>query len=93
MKIEIIPKGKENKINRQELMKNARINDEQQFKSELAEIKKKYIVLYDEGYYRPKTKEEYENFIRKCNTRKNEAQILIELAKNEMEGLNDEKSR
>ena len=93
MKIETIPKGKENKIIRKQLMENSNIKSEQQFKSELAELKKKYIILCDEGYYRPKTKEEYEEFIKKCNIRKKEIQDLIELAKKEMEELNNEKSR
>lgn len=88
MKIDVIPTGKENKVNKQTLMYKAKISNEDKFKDELAELKQNYIILFDDGYYRPNTKEDYENFIEKCCIRKNETQNLIEMAKKEMEELN-----
>ncbi len=90
MKIELIPIGKENKISRDSLMYKAKITNIDIFKTELAELKTKHIILFEDGYYRPNTKEEYKNFINKCNTKKTETQELIKIAKREMEEIQDE---
>lgn len=87
MKIELIPIGKENKVSRDSLMYKAKITNIDKFKTELAELKTKNIILFEDGYYRPNTKEEYENFINKCNIKKTETQELIKIAKKEMEDL------
>lgn len=87
MKIDIIPKGKENRKSKRVLMCKAGIVLDTKFQDEMARLKKKHIILFDDGYYRPKTKEEYEEFIKKCSTRKDEVLWLIELAKKEMEEI------
>lgn len=87
MKIEMIPIGKENKITRGILMNKLKLNNVEELKKQLAELKQEYIILYDEGYYRPKTKEDYENFINKCNEQTANMKNLIELANREMEKL------
>ena len=86
MKIENVPIGKKNRLNRKDLMKIAHISSEDAFRKELAELKEKYIILFDEGYYRPSTRQEYEDFINKCNEKRTEMYELIVLAKREMEG-------
>ena len=53
MTIENIPIGNKHKKSRKELMLELEI-DEDTFKKDLAKIKEKNIVLFDEGYYRPK---------------------------------------
>ena len=92
MKIEIIPIGKENKLDRKQLMEIAHIHNENIFKKDLAELRKKYIILFNEGYYRPSTKQEYIDFINKCNETKTEMYGLMVLAKKEMEELTYGKS-
>lgn len=87
MKIEMIPIGKENKITRGILMNKLKLNNVEELKKQLAELKQEYIILYDEGYYRPNTKEDYEKFIEKCNEQVNNSEKLIKLAKTEMEKL------
>lgn len=87
MKIETIPIGKENKISRGKLINILQINNIKELKKQLAELKQDYIILYDEGYYRPSKKEEYEEFILKCNGQKKDMEKLIELAKAEMERI------
>lgn len=93
MKIEIIPKGKENKLKRKDLMLIANIKDEEIFKKELSELKKNYIVLFDDGYYRPSTEQDYREFMDKCNEKRTEMYELIVLAKKEMEGLNNDNAK
>lgn len=89
MKIELIPKGRKNKINRQSLMNKAKIFDEKTFQKEMAILKQNHIILFNDGYYRPDTKKEYEDFMNKCNLKRDEMYELIVLAKKEMEGIID----
>ncbi len=90
--IDIIPIGKEHKKTRQELMYEAKITNIQVFKQEIAKLKEKYIILFDDGYYFPATKEEYINFIKKMETRIKNDMNTLELAYDEMEGLDDVRS-
>lgn len=87
MKIEMIPTGQENKITRENLMEKSNINSINEFKKEIEELKQNYIILYEEGYYRPSSKDEYEEVIKKCNLKTNNMQRIIEIAKKEMEKL------
>ncbi len=84
--IDFIPIGREQKQTRQELMCNAKISEDD-FKRELAKIKKQYIVIFDNGYYLPQTKEEYLEFIQKQNQRLCDTAKTIDLAYKEMEEL------
>lgn len=84
---EIIPIGKKNKLSRQELMYKAKITDVKQFRQEMAKLKEKYIVIFDDGYYLPATKEEYEEFIEKMQLQVGNINSTIELAKQEMEAI------
>ena len=65
--IEVLPIGKENKKTRNVLMKESKIKDVEEFKKQLADIKKQYIVIFDDGYYLPASKDEYDNFMNKTN--------------------------
>ena len=85
--IKAIPKGKEHKITRKELMNKANITSLRQFRDELSMLRKRYIILYDDGYYRPATKYEYIEFVNAQASKVNEITNLIELASNEMEDL------
>lgn len=84
--IDFIPIGKENKQTRQELMYKAKITEDE-FKKELLNLKHKYIILFDNGYYLPQTKEEYLEFIQKQNQRLCDTAKTIDLAYKEMEEL------
>ncbi len=83
----VIPIGKKNKISRQELMYKAKITDVKQFRQEIAKLKEKYIVIFDDGYYLPATKAEYEEFIEKMQLQVGNINSTIELAKQEMEAV------
>lgn len=85
--INIIPVGKKHKETRDNLMYKAKITDVMQFKKELAELRKQYIIIFDDGYYLPSSKEEYEEFIKKMEEQRDNANKTIELAYKEMEGL------
>lgn len=87
MEIDSIPIGKENKENHETIMHRAKIYSHDEFKTELAKLKEKYIILCDNGYYRPTIKEEYEQFIEKYKVLKDKTQKIIELAEKEMEAL------
>ena len=60
-----ILKGKENKRTREQLMYVTNL-DRDNFKRELAKIKRTKIVLFDNGYYKPNTLEDYKLFEEKC---------------------------
>lgn len=79
--------GKHNKQTRQQLMYKAKITNEKQFKKELAELKKQYIIIFDDGYYLPSSKEEYMEFISKMKEQERNINRTIELAYKEMEEL------
>lgn len=85
--IDVIPIGKENRETRDNLMYKAKIMDKREFKQELAKLKEKYIIIYDEGYYLPSSKEEYLEFINKMKKQANDVNKIIELACQEMEEL------
>lgn len=86
--IEILPIGKENKKTRNVLMKESNIKDVEEFKKQLAEIKKQYIVIFDDGYYLPSNENEYNNFINKTNEQIKYYTKLKEMANKEMEEKN-----
>lgn len=86
--IEILPIGKENKKTRSVLMKESNIKDVEEFKKQLAEIKKQYIVIFDDGYYLPSNENEYNNFINKTNEQIKYYTKLKEMANKEMEEKN-----
>ena len=65
-----IPIGKQNKETRNVLMNKANLTP-RQFRKELARLREKYIIINDNGYYLPASKEEYEEFIQKQNERYN----------------------
>ncbi len=83
----VIPIGKKNKISRQELMYKAKITDVKQFKQEMAQIREKYIVIFNDGYYLPASKEEYEEFIEKMKVQASNIDSTIKLAEQEMEAI------
>lgn len=85
--IDIIPIGKENKITRQQLMQRAKIFDVNQFKKKLTNLREQYIIVFDDGYYLPSSKEEYEEFINKMKEQAKDVGKIIELAYQEMEEL------
>ena len=83
-----IPVGKENRITRDSLMYKSKIIDLKIFKEELAKIKKKNIILFiNDGYYRPNTLEEYDEFINKINSNIKELQTTLEIANKERKEL------
>ena len=83
--IEVLPIGKENKKTRNVLMKESKIKDVEEFKKQLADIKKQYIVIFDDGYYLPASKDEYDNFINKTNEQIKYYTKLKQMANKEME--------
>jgi len=85
--IDIIPIGDKFKQTRQQLMYQAKITDVSQFKKELAELRKKYIIVFDDGYYLPSSKEEYLNFIKKLNGQVSDTVKTIDLAYQKMEEI------
>lgn len=87
MKIDVIPKGKENRRSRRYLMCQARIIREKEFQQEISRLRKKHIILFDDGYYRPNTKEELQEFINSCNDKRDEMENLVNIALMEMESL------
>lgn len=88
--IDFIPIGKENKKTRQELMNSVKITDIRAFRQEIVKLRKKYTIIEDNGYYLPRTKEEYLEFIQKQNQRLCDTAKTIDLAYKEMEELNYE---
>lgn len=86
--IEVLPIGKENKKTRNVLMKELNIRDVEEFKKQLADIKKQYIVIFDDGYYLPASQDEYDNFMNKTNEQIEYYTKLKEMANKEMEEKN-----
>lgn len=84
--IDAIPIGKKNRENRKTLMKKANISTENDFKKELKKTRKEYIVIFDDGYYLPETKEEYDEFTNKIKEYMDEMNNTLKLAEKEMEG-------
>lgn len=85
--IKAIPIGKQHKISRKELMKKANIRSVRHFTEELSFLRKRYIILFDDGYYLPSSKEEYMEFINKTNEIIKNAKKTVKLAYDEMEEL------
>lgn len=83
--IEVIPIGKKYRDNRENLMYKAKIFNVAEFKEELTKLRKKYIIIFDDGYYLPSSKEEYLDFIKKMNSQMFEISNKIEMAYKEME--------
>lgn len=87
--ISVIPIGRKYRQTREQLMSKAKITDVREFKKELAKLKEKYIIIFDEGYYLPSSKEEYLDIIKKLNNQAYDISKIINLAYKEMEGLED----
>lgn len=87
--IEVIPIGKKYRDNRENLMYKAKISNVAEFKEELAKLREKYIIIFDDGYYLPSSKEEYLDFIKKMNSQMFEISNKIEMAYKEMEEKED----
>ena len=83
--IDVIPIGKKHKQTREQLMYKSKISNITDFKQELAKLKRKYIILFDDGYYLPSSKEEYLDFIKKMNKQILDIADKIEIAYKEME--------
>lgn len=81
-----ILKGKNNRKTREQLMLETK-TDKQTFRQELAHLKKTKIVLFDDGYYKPNTKQEYEEFKEKCRREMSSLERLYCLASEEEEKL------
>lgn len=85
MNIETIQFGRKNKKTKEQLMIECNIEREEDFNEQLAELKKRYVILtHDRGYYRPTNKIEYEQFILKLNKTKKTLNDKITLAYKEM---------
>ena len=84
--INIIPKGKKNKVDRKYLILKAGIKNAKTFQEILKELRKKYIVIFDEGYFLPETKEEYQELINRLNKQICSLNETLRLAHKEMEG-------
>lgn len=84
-----IPIGKENRKTRKEIMEEAKIIDRDEFKKELAEVRKEEIVVFNEGYYIPNKKEEIQDFIKDCNAIGIETNRLIEMGYKKIDELEE----
>ena len=83
--IDIIPIGKKHKETRENLMKKINIKDARTFREMIKDLRGEYVVLFDDGYYLPASKEEYMEFINKMKNQQKEAEKVISLAYKEME--------
>lgn len=82
--------GKENRKTRQQLMYIAKIFDENQFKKELAELKKENIIIFEnDGYYIPNKRQELEIFIDKIGKQNKEITKVLNLANQMLEEMGD----
>lgn len=69
-------------------MYKLKIFDIKRFKKELAELKEKHIILFEsDGYYRPSSPEEYDEFIEKQKENLCAIQKTIDIAIKEREDL------
>lgn len=69
-------------------MYKLKIFDIKRFKNELAELKEKHIILFEgDGYYRPSSPEEYDEFIEKQKENLHAIQRTIDIAVIEREEL------
>ena len=83
--IDAIPIGKKYKISKEDLMEKAKIRDIRTFRKELKKLHEQYVILYDDGYYLPASKEEYLEFIVKLEGRISEIENILLLVYKEME--------
>ena len=83
--IDVIPIGKKHKEPREALMCKINMYDTNEFRKQLADLRKQYIILYDEGYYLPSSQEEYWEFIQKLKKQVEDIEKTISLAYKEME--------
>lgn len=86
MKIDDIPKGRENRISGVELCEKLRLG-KTELRLELSKLKENYIILNDDGYYRPTKVEEYDLLIKKLKEIQCEKEKAIKLALKEREDL------
>lgn len=85
IKIKTIGFGRENLKNKREIMKENGITKENDFNEQLADLKKKYVILtYYDGYYRPCNAREYNIFIDKLKKTRKTLDDKIELALKEL---------
>lgn len=84
-----IPIGKENKKTSKEIMKEAKIIDENVFKKQLSELRKKELIICDNGYFMPNKKEEVEEFLEKCRVRGAEVDTLMDMAYKKIDELEE----
>lgn len=88
--IEFIPFGKENRIQKRELMKLNNIQDEKVFNQELARLRKQYIIKSDAetgGYWRPDSKEELLELIKEWKSKVYDNSKRIMVAYKELEEM------
>lgn len=89
MKIDInlIPFGKEVAISKESIMEICNMKNDDDFRKNLTKLRKEFIILSSsekKGYWRPNNENEYINFIAEYNTRLEEIQDIIKIAKKEM---------
>lgn len=82
--LDYIPIGKQHKETRETLMNKANITNIKLFKKEINKLRKRYIVIFNNGYYLPANKEEYQEFIQKLNMQAYDINKTIDLAYKEM---------
>lgn len=82
-----IPLGRENKKTSKEIMRETKTTDENEFKKQLAQLKKTELVICDNGYFIPNKKEEVEEFLEKCRTRGAEVNTLMDMAYKKLDEL------
>lgn len=88
--INLIPLGKENRLDRKTLMQKMNIFDVKIFKKEISKLKEDNIILFEEnGYYRPSTEEDYNNFIEKEKEIIKSVEKTIKIAEDERGKLNE----
>lgn len=85
--MDVMPIGKKYKKTRSQLMYEAKIMNVKDFEKELENIRNNYIIMFEDGYYLPSSKEEYKEFIYKLKNRKNKLDEKIKLAYKEMEAI------
>lgn len=82
--ISLIPIGKKYKKTRQQLMYEAQINDKEYFQEAIRELRKKYLIMFDNGYYLPASREEYLEIIEKMEKQAVEINDRLKIAYEEM---------
>jgi hypothetical protein len=87
--IDYIPKGKENRVDKAQIMKKGGIHDNETFKKCLQNARKNNIICFEDGYYRPSKQKEYDEFFLKCSRQINELRDLQKMAIKEASELNN----